>query len=62
MLYEEWDMETALAVEREEGREEGRAETIKNLLENGIAAEQIAIALKLPVETIKQYLSEPESD
>ena len=73
MLYEEWDMETALAVEREEGREEGRekgleigreegrAETIKNLLENGIAAEQIAIALKLPVETVKQYLSKPES-
>ena len=39
------------------GREEGRIETIKSLLINGVAAEQIAIALKMPLETVKRILN-----
>ena len=39
------------------GWEEGRVATIRNLLENGIVAEQIAFTLKMPVEMVKQCLS-----
>jgi predicted transposase YdaD len=57
----EWKLEDALVVERMEGREEGweegREETIKNLLTYGIPPEQIAGALKLPIETLREYMS-----
>jgi hypothetical protein len=40
MLFEEWDMDTALAVEREEGREEGWGQVL-DLLAQGYSASQI---------------------
>jgi predicted transposase YdaD len=67
MLFSEWKLEDALVVEREEGREEGmergreegmeegREEAVKNLLGFGMAPEQISEALKLPLETVRQY-------
>jgi hypothetical protein len=65
MLMAEWKLEDALVVEREEGREEGweergerdREETIKNLLDFGMKAEQISRALKLPLDTVRLYLN-----
>jgi predicted transposase/invertase (TIGR01784 family) len=61
MLMAEWKLEDALVVEREEGREEGREEdreeTIRNLLDFGMKAEQISRALKLPLDTVQQYLN-----
>ncbi|MDR0730735.1 MAG: Rpn family recombination-promoting nuclease/putative transposase [Treponema sp.] len=64
MLMAEWKLEDALVVEREEGREEGweergerdREDTIRNLLDFGMKAEQISRALKLPLDTIERYL------
>jgi hypothetical protein len=70
MLLSEWKLEDALVVEREEGREEGleegreeglergRREGIKNLLDFGMTPEQISRALKLPPDTVQQYLGE----
>ena len=62
MIGTEWDLTTALEVEREEGIEIGREEGIKNLYEYGMTAEQIANALKLPLERVKLYLNKSESD
>jgi predicted transposase/invertase (TIGR01784 family) len=68
MLMAEWKLEDALVVEREEGFEEGReegfgegreegfGEAARNLLNYGMKAEQIAQALKLPLDTVRQYL------
>jgi hypothetical protein len=60
MLLAEWNLEDALAVEREEGIEEGRQEsleeTVKNLLEFGMKPEQISRALKLPPDAVRRYL------
>jgi predicted transposase YdaD len=72
MLMTEWKLEDALVMEREEGREEGlaegreegeaiglirgREETVKNLLAYGMPPEQISRALKLPPDTVEQYL------
>jgi hypothetical protein len=60
MLMVEWDLDDALAVEREEGREEGwekgREETIKSLLEFGMKPEQISRALKIPFDVVQCYL------
>jgi hypothetical protein len=65
MLMAEWKLEDALVVEREEGREEGleqghaqgREEAAKNLYDFGMSPEQISQALKLPLETVQQYVS-----
>ena len=54
MLMTEWNWDDALAVRFEEGWEEGREEAIKNLFEFGMAAEQIAHALKLPLDAVRQ--------
>jgi DNA-binding CsgD family transcriptional regulator len=45
----EWKLEDALVVEREE--------TVKNLLAYGMPPEQICRALKLPPDTVEQYLN-----
>ena len=58
MLFAEWDMETALEVQFEEGWEAKQMEDVKNLYEYGMSAEQIAIALKLPLEKVTQYLNQ----
>ena len=66
MLYEEWDIDKFGSMQREEGIEIGREEGIeigekkdvKNLREYGMTAEQIALALKLPLETVTLYLSQ----
>jgi DNA-binding NarL/FixJ family response regulator len=52
MLFTEWNWDDALAIQREEGREEA----VKNLLEFGMNPEQIARALKLPMDTVTQSL------
>jgi DNA-binding CsgD family transcriptional regulator len=57
MLFNEWKLEDALVVEREEGREEGREEAVNNLLAFGMKPEQISLALKLPLETVLRYQS-----
>jgi predicted transposase YdaD len=61
MLLTEWNLEDALAVEREEGREKGREEgleeTVKNLLDFGMKPDQISRALKLPPDAVKRYLN-----
>jgi hypothetical protein len=61
MLMTEWKLEDALVVEREEGQEEGwekgREEAAKNLYDFGMKAEQISQALKLPLETVQQYIN-----
>ena len=68
LMGNEFDLAIALEVEREEGREEGieigwekgreeeKLESVRNLHEYGMTAEQIAGALKLPLEAVKQYL------
>jgi predicted transposase YdaD len=55
MLMTEWKLEEALVVEREEGREEGHEEDVKNLTAFGMSPEWIAQALKIPVETVQRY-------
>jgi hypothetical protein len=65
MLMSEWKLEDALVVEREEGIEQGleqghaqgREEAVKNLYDFGMNPEQISQALKLPLETVQQYVS-----
>ncbi|MDR2019975.1 MAG: hypothetical protein LBQ14_04335 [Treponema sp.] len=57
MLMTEWKLEEALVVERAEGREEGREEAAKKLLDFGMSPEQISQALKLPLDRVRQYLN-----
>jgi hypothetical protein len=65
MLLSEWKLEEALVVEREEGweeglekgREEGQKDAIRNLLAFGMGPEQISRALKVPLDTVQQYLN-----
>jgi predicted transposase/invertase (TIGR01784 family) len=56
MLFDEWKLEDALVVEREEGREEGReerdAEIAKNALEKGASVEFVSEITGLTTETI----------
>jgi len=58
MLYTEWNMEDALAVAREEGREEGSKEkdrtTARNLLAEGSTPEFIQRITGLDLETIRE--------
>jgi len=60
MLFDEWKLEEALVVEREEGIEEGiekeRKEVAENLSDYGMPPDQISIALKLPIDTVIRYL------
>jgi predicted transposase YdaD len=60
MLLTEWNMEDALAVRWEEGREEGReegqvegqVEAIKKLLAYGMTPEQVSEMLEVPLEMV----------
>jgi hypothetical protein len=58
MLFDEWKLEDALVVEREEGREEGReereAEIAKNALVKGASVEFIREITGLSTETIQR--------
>jgi predicted transposase/invertase (TIGR01784 family) len=64
MLLTEWNMEDALRVRAEEGREEGREEgalkskidMAQRLAQMGISLDQIAEAAKVNVAMIKQWL------
>jgi predicted transposase/invertase (TIGR01784 family) len=64
MLLEEYTVEDAIAIMRndileeglEKGLEQGREEGAKNLFEFGMSPEQISQALKLPLDTVQQYL------
>jgi hypothetical protein len=53
MLFDEWKLEDALVVEREEGREEGREEVAKNALTKGASVEFISEITGLSTETIQ---------
>jgi hypothetical protein len=57
MLFDEWKLEDALVVEREEGREEGReerdAEIAKNALQEGLSVEFIQKITGLSTEIIQ---------
>jgi predicted transposase/invertase (TIGR01784 family) len=57
MLITEWNWDTALKVRGEEGREEGREETAKNMLLDNLPPDKIAQYTKLPVETIQRLAS-----
>jgi predicted transposase YdaD len=57
MLMNEWKLEDALVVEREEGREEGWGEAVKKLLAYGMDPEQVSQALQLSPDMVKQYLN-----
>jgi predicted transposase/invertase (TIGR01784 family) len=61
MLFDEWKLEDALVVEREEGREEGReerdAEIAENALREGLPVEFIQKITGLSTETIQNLAS-----
>jgi predicted transposase YdaD len=57
MLYDEWKLEDALVVEREEGREEGREEVAQNALREGASVEFIQKITGLPAEIIRNLAS-----
>ena len=54
----EWERQRTY--DREAGREEGRAETIVALLENGVKIEVIAQSMKMSVEEVKKITSQYE--
>jgi predicted transposase YdaD len=57
---DEWNMDEALRIREEEGREEGRVEekqsVVKYLAEMDFPMEKIAEAVKVSVGVIKQWL------
>jgi predicted transposase YdaD len=63
MLLEEYNVEDAMVLMREEGRMEGRTEgrmegkasAVRSLFKFGMMPEQIAQALEMPLETVKEY-------
>jgi hypothetical protein len=59
MLVTEWNWDTALEVRERDGEkrgmEKGKKEDIKNLSEYGMSPDQIAKALKLPLDNVLQY-------
>jgi hypothetical protein len=63
MLFDEWKLEDALVVEREEGREEGeerkQTEIAQNALAEGLPVEIIQKITGLDSETIKQLSLQP---
>jgi hypothetical protein len=54
MLMTEWNLEDALVVEREEGREERDIEIVKNALNEGASLEFVQKITGLNIETIKR--------
>jgi hypothetical protein len=56
MLFDEWKLEDALVVEREEGREEGREEVAKNALKEGASVEFIQKITGLSTETVQNLV------
>jgi len=54
MLVAEWDMNTALEVEREEGYEKGLEKAAQNMLKDGFSYEQTAKLSMLDIERVKE--------
>ena len=54
MIGNEWDMATALEVEREEGYEKGREETALNALAEGVSIELISKITKLDIDRVRE--------
>jgi hypothetical protein len=54
MIGSEWDMATALEVEREEGFEKGREEIARNMLRKGLSYEQTAELSMLDIEKVRE--------
>jgi predicted transposase YdaD len=55
MLFDEWKLEDALVVEREEGREEGLEKVAKNALREGASVEFVQKITGLSTETIQSF-------
>jgi predicted transposase YdaD len=59
MLLGEWNFEDMVRVRereaREDGLEQGLGKAAKNLFEYGMTPEQVAQALKMPMDTVLQY-------
>jgi hypothetical protein len=58
MLFDEWNLEEALVVEREEGREEEREEIARNLLAEGLAIELVRKTTGLDIDAIQSLAGE----
>ncbi|MDR3123425.1 MAG: Rpn family recombination-promoting nuclease/putative transposase [Treponema sp.] len=58
MLFDEWKLEDALVVEREEGREEGREEVARNALTKGVSVEFISEITGLSAEAIQSLANQ----
>jgi predicted transposase YdaD len=56
MLMTEWNWDDAFAVQRAEGREEGREETAKNALAKGFSVDIVREITGLDEETITRLL------
>ena len=54
MIGSEWDLNTALEVEREEGYEKGREEIARNMLRDGFSYEQTARLSMLDIEKVRE--------
>jgi len=52
MLFTEWNLDDAIAVARDEAREEEREETAKSMLEEGLDIALISRITKLPQQEI----------
>jgi len=52
MVFGEWNWDDALAVSKEEGREEGKEEIARNALAKGFSLEVIQEITELDLETI----------
>jgi hypothetical protein len=55
MLVTEWNWDTALEVRERDGVEKGKEEDVRNMSEYGMPPDQIAKALKLPLDKVLQY-------
>jgi predicted transposase YdaD len=54
MLLDEWDLDTALKVEREEGREEGREGDARNAIALGLSIDMVQKITGLDTKTIQE--------
>jgi predicted transposase YdaD len=57
MLVAEWDMATALEVEREEGYEKGLKEAALNAFAEGVPIELVSKITRLDIEKVRELSS-----
>jgi len=54
MIVTEWDMATALEVEREEGYEKGREEIARNALAEGVPVELVSKITMMDIAKVRE--------